>query len=176
MSHYMFETEWQLTAPIDRVFDVLIRVDQFAKWWPSVKSSRSIEVGDDNGVGAKAEYTLRSPLGYSMRFETTGIDGERPNRIRSTVRGDLIGTGTYFLTEADEATSVRLNWYVSTTKRWMNLVGGLAKPLLAFSYHHVMREGCAAMASHSGARLLATKTALVEKPTPVPVLGDAGLE
>ena len=58
MAHYQFESEWVLTAPIETVFDVMTRVEDFSKWWPSVKNSRLIEEGDSEGVGAKAKYSI----------------------------------------------------------------------------------------------------------------------
>lgn len=162
MVHYMFETEWVLTAPIERVFEVLEHPEEYSDWWPSVKSSRL--VGKER-VG----FSIRSPLGYAMQFEITAIEVARPHRIYSTVRGDLIGTGAYLLQSTGGKTHVRLNWYVSTTKPWMNAIAGFAKPLLTWAHHSVMREGCAAMAGHLGARLVSANTSLAEQPTPVSV-------
>lgn len=167
MVHYMFETEWALTAPVERVFEVLEHPEEFSSWWTSVKNSRLIEAGDADGLGARAAYSVRSPLGYTMRFETRAVEIERPWRIHGTVRGDLIGTGTYLLESRDDRTHVRFNWYVSTTKPWMNFVAGFAKPLLAWAHRSVMRQGCASMAHLLGARLVSVGTSLVEKPTAV---------
>ncbi|MGB7861541.1 MAG: hypothetical protein WBM90_13675, partial [Acidimicrobiia bacterium] len=128
-----------------------------------------LKEGDHKGVGTKAAYSIKSPFGYKMNFELRVLEFDRPNRIHSTVRGDLVGTGTYLLEQTGATTHVRFNWYVSTTKSWMNVVAGFAKPVLVWAHHSVMREGCAAMANHLGARLVSTSTKLVEQPTPVPV-------
>lgn len=167
MVHYMFETRWVLTAPVGRVFELLEHPEEFSSWWPSVKKSTLLHAGDPDGLGARAAYSVRSPLGYTMRFETRAVEIERPRRIHATVRGDLIGTGTYLLESTDDKTHVRFNWYVSTAKPWMSSFAGFAKPLLAWSYHSVMRQGCGAMAHHLGARLVSVSTSLVEKPTAV---------
>jgi len=169
--HYMFETEWVLTAPIEKVFEVLEHPEEFSAWWPSIKNSRLLEEGDDNGVGTRAAYSIRSPLGYAVHFEAKVIEVDRPKRIHSVIRGDLIGTGAYLLESGDNQTHVRFNWYVSTTKPWMNFVAGFAKPLLVWAHHSVMREGCAAMAQHLGARLVSTNTSLVKQPTPAAAVG-----
>lgn len=168
MAHYQFESEWVLSAPIDRVFDVMTRPEEFSQWWSSVKNSRLIETGDSDGLGAKARYSIKSPLGYKMHFEMTVVDFDRPNRIHSLARGDLIGTGTHLFESRGESTAVTYLWYVSTTKRWMNVLEPVAKPLFAWAYHHAMREGCAGLAKHLGARLISTSSKLVDKPTPVP--------
>lgn len=166
MVHYMFETDWVLTAPIGRVFDVLAHPEEFSGWWPSVRESTLLEEGDPSGLGARASYLIRSPLFYSMRFDVKAVEVDRPIRIHSVVRGDLIGTGTYILESIEGKTHVRFNWYVSTTKRWMNLTAGIAKPILAWAHDRVMLEGCRAMARHLGAPLVSAGTRLVQSPTP----------
>lgn len=171
MVYYMFETEWVLTAPIERVFELFEHPEEFSNWWPSVKNSRLLEEGNADGVGTRAAYSIRSPLGYSMKFDVKSVEVDRPKRIHSVVRGDLIGTGTYLLESVEMMTHVRFNRYVSTTKSWMNLVAGFAKPLLVWAHHSVMSEGCAAMADLLGARLVSTNTSLVKQPTPVRTAG-----
>lgn len=168
MVHYMFETEWELTAPIEQVFEVLSHPEDFQAWWPSVTSSDLVAEGDARGIGTRASYTIRSPLLYSMTFDIKTIEVESPNRIRAVVRGDLVGTGTYLLDSTGSTTHVRFNWYVSTTRSWMNVAGALAKPLLAWAHHHVMRQGCNALARHLKASLIWVSTDLVGTPTPVP--------
>jgi hypothetical protein len=170
MVHYMFETEWELTAPIEQVFDVLSRAEEFGDWWPSVTTSTLVAAGDEKCIGAHARYTIRSPLLYSMDLDLKTIEVDRPFRIRAVVRGDLVGTGTYFLETKGDNTHVRFNWYVSTTKRWMNLAAAVAKPLLAWAHDQVMLEGCRSMAKHLAADLVFARTHLVDAPTPVPAV------
>ena len=165
MAHYMFETDWVLTAPVDEVYETLSRPEVFGDWWPSVVSSKTLAEGDHSGLGKRVEYTIRSPLVYAMTFDVKAIEAERPTRIHTVVRGDLIGTGTYLLEQRPGETHVRFNWYVSTTRRWMNLAAPVARPLFAWAHDRVMQEGCRALARHLGARLVSAKTRLVEKPT-----------
>lgn len=163
MAHYRFESEWELEAPIDRVFELLTHPEDFQRWWPSVTQSQRLEEGDEDGVGAVAAYTLRSPVFYSMDFQAKALEVERPRRIHTLVRGDLIGTGTYELEQREGRTMIRFLWYVSTTRRWMNLVAPVARPLFVWAHHHVMREGAAAMAAHFGGRLIGIKTWVADK-------------
>jgi uncharacterized protein YndB with AHSA1/START domain len=162
----MFETEWVLTAPIEQVFQVLEHPDGFSRWWPSVKRSWLIKEGDSMGLGRRAVYVTRGPLGFSVRSELITIEVDPPHSLRALIRGDVIGTGTLFLESRDDKTYVNLTWYVSTAKPWMNWVGRVARPFLVWAYHSVMREGCDALARHLGARLVSTRTKLVDRPTP----------
>ena len=174
MAHYLFETTWGVTAPIEEVFEVLAHPETFSTWWPSVETSSLVDEGDSTGVGARATYVIRSPLLYRMRFDFRALEVDRPNRLHAVVRGDLVGTGTYLLESRGEETHIRFNWYVSTTKRWMNRVAVIAKPVLARAHHHVMREGCNALARHLKARLISVETKLVETPTPVAAVPPQG--
>lgn len=169
MAHYMFETEWVVTAPIEDVFEIISRPEEYSSWWPHVKESQRLSDGGADGVGATAFYTIKSPWGYSMRFELKTIEVDRPKRVHALVRGELVGTGTHYLETRPEGTLVRLHWYVSTTKRWMNVIAPIARPAFAFAHKYVMYEGCEAMAKKLGARLLAAESRMVGSPTPVPV-------
>lgn len=170
MAHYMFETDWELTAPIEQVFEVLSHPEEFESWWPCVTRSALVSEGDLDGVGARSRYTIKSPLLYTMTFDLKAIEAERPNRLRTVVRGDLVGTGTFLLEAAGTGTRIRFNWHVATTKTWMNAAAVLAKPMLAWAHDRVMLEGCEAMADHLGARLLWARSGLVARPTPLPAV------
>jgi hypothetical protein len=172
MAHYMFETEWMIAAPIDDVFEVISHPEEYSSWWPSVKVSRLIKQGDAEGGGASAAYTIRSPLGYRMDFELKAIEVHRPTRFRGLVRGDLVGTGTHYLETVPDGTLVRFHWYVSTTKRWMNVLTPVARSAFGFAHRQVMYEGCEAMAEKLGARLLSAESRMVSSPTPVAVLQE----
>ena len=156
MAHYQFESEWTLTASIERVFELASHPESFSAWWPHVTSSVLVEEGDEYGVGRRAACTLRSPLGYSMGFVTTMVDVDHPRRIHMLVRGDLIGTGTFLLDGDHRRTGIRLIWKLSTTKRWMNLVAPVARPLFGWAHNHLTRAGASAMARRLDATLLFT--------------------
>jgi hypothetical protein len=168
--HYMFETDWVLTAPIEQVFDVLSHPETFEEWWPSVINSTLVSEGDADGLSARARYTIESPLLYRMTFDLRTIDVERPNRLRAVVRGDLVGTGTFHLERVGAGTLVRFDWYVATTKRWMNIAAFLAKPVLAWAHGRIMLQGCEAMAAHLGARLVSADSGVAATQPPAPTV------
>ena len=169
MAHYLFETEWLVTAPIEDVFELISHPENYAEWWPGVKESRLVEEGDESGLGRTGAYIIQSPLGYKMRFENRAIEVDAPNRVATVVRGDLVGTGTHYLESRENGTHVRFHWYVSTTKRWMNAIAGVARPGFAFAHRYVMYNGCDGMAKILGGRLITATSKLVESPTPLPV-------
>ena len=52
-------------------------------------------------------------------------------------------------------TAVVYEWNVATTKRWMNLLAPLARPVFAWNHDWVMGNGAEGIAAHLGCRLLA---------------------
>lgn len=166
MAHYRFESEWVVSAPIESVFDLLASPDGYSDWWPSVKNSRLVKGGGEGGIGAKATYSIKSPLLYSLDFEATIAEIERPHRIHMLARGDLIGTGTFDLSRKGGNTIVTYRWYVSTTKKWLNAIAPIGRPAFVWAHHSVMREGCAGLAKRLGARLISTRSGLVSESRP----------
>jgi uncharacterized protein YndB with AHSA1/START domain len=169
MVHYMFETEWVLTAPVERVFELLSCPEDYDSWWPSVTQSKLVDDGDAAGVGKVASYTIRGPWHATLRLQVRTIEVDRPLRVRSIVRGDLVGTGTYHLENHPSGTRVRFHWYVATTKGWMDKVARFARPAFSYAHKQVMYLGCEAMAKHLGAKLLMARSTVVNSPTPIPV-------
>jgi uncharacterized protein YndB with AHSA1/START domain len=168
MVHYMFETEWVLTAPVERVFELLSSPEEYASWWPSVTQSHLVEDGDAAGIGKVASYIIRGPWHSTLRLQVKTIEMDRPRRVRNIVRGDLVGTGTHHLEADPSGTRVRFHWYVATTRGWMNTVARVARPVFSYAHKQVMYRGCEGMARHLGARLLMARSTVVDSPTPIP--------
>lgn len=168
MVHYFFETDWVIEAPIGAVFGALTDADDLLSWWPSVNRARLVDRGNERGEGARASYTVQSPLLYQVQFDLISTEVDPPRRIRGLAEGDLVGTGESTLEEAGGMTTIHFRWYVSTAKRWMNVLTPVAKPFFAWAHGRVMRQGLAALARHLDARAISVTTSLVDQPTPLP--------
>jgi uncharacterized protein YndB with AHSA1/START domain len=158
MVHYQFETDLVLTAPIEEIFDTVRQVERYHQWWPSVRRSELVTAGDGSGIGHHTSHEIRGPLGYRMRFDLKALEMEYPRRARYLVRGDLIGTATYLLEPTEGGTLVRFLWNVSTTKRWMTVLGPITRAIFLRSHSAVMREGAGAMAALLDGDLLRVDT------------------
>lgn len=154
MAAYHFVTTWQLEAPIDEVYRVLTESQRWPTWWPSVTSVEQLAPGDERGIGRMYRYAWKSRLGYRLRFDIRVSRVEAPCLIEGEASGDVQGRGRWRLSEEGRVTRVRYEWQVRTTRRWMNLMAPLARPLFAWSHHAVMRDGAAGLARCLGVRLL----------------------
>ena len=141
MAEYSFITEWKFDAPIESVWDEIYDPGSWPEWWKYVEHTEKILDGDDLGVGSLWKYRWRTVLYYKFTFivETTFV--ELPLRLEGVAKGDLEGTGKWFLEEKGNATCVRYEWNVKTNKAWMNLIAPLAKPFFKWNHDTVMKEG-----------------------------------
>jgi uncharacterized protein YndB with AHSA1/START domain len=151
MAEYRFITTWRLRAPIQRVWDVLSRPDRYGEWWPSSVGHRSF-TPQVRGVGQQEERIVRGRLPIVLRFATEVTGLAEPHFVEYRAWGDLEGGGRVELVEDGDWTEVTVYWNVRTTQWWINVLGPLARPLLAYNHHHVMRQGQAGLA-----RLLGTE-------------------
>lgn len=97
----------------------------------------------------------RSRLPYDLCFEMRTTRVERPCLLEGEASGELAGTGRWRLFEQDDITAVLYEWNVRTTKRWMNLLAPIGRPLLAWNHDWVMHNGAEGIARLLGCKLLA---------------------
>jgi uncharacterized protein YndB with AHSA1/START domain len=154
-TQYALTTEWQLGAPIDRVFDALAAAETWPAWWRYVESVVLLRAGDANGLGAVRRYTWTSRLPYRLTFEMETTAIERPRAIAGIARGELTGTGRWTLRATSTGTVVVYEWNVGTGKRWMNALAPLLAPVFAWNHDQVMAEGGRGIARHLGVPLQA---------------------
>jgi hypothetical protein len=106
-------------------------------------------------VGSRFLIEWRSRLPYPLEFELTFDRVERPALMAGTAEGELSGRGCWRLFEQDGVTAVVYDWDVTTSKRWMNLLAPLARPVFEYNHDVVMRSGGEGLVRRLGARLLA---------------------
>jgi hypothetical protein len=141
MNTYSFRTTWQIPAPIDRVWAVIADYDAWPSWWRAVDRVRRISPGDAARIGEVNEFVFRAPLGYRLRFRMKVTHIAAPHELDGRSSGDLSGIGRWRLTANGDATTVRYQWDVRSTRRWMNLLAPIARPIFTWSHDHVMESG-----------------------------------
>ena len=147
MSRYSFLTIWLLEAPRRAAWDVLADVEAWPGWWPAVERAEELDPGDEHRVGSRYRVRWRAPIGYAVEFDFTVDQADAPRLMAGRARGDLEGTGVWRLFEEGGTTAVTYEWQVRTTKRWMNALGPLPRPLFRWSHDRVMAGGGEALAA-----------------------------
>jgi hypothetical protein len=155
VAEYRFLTSWLLDEEREPVWDVLQDPVSWPQWWRGVVSVEELDRGDHNRVGSQYRIAWRSRVPYPLQFNFSVTEVERPRMMAGSARGELEGTGRWRLFEQGGLTAVLYEWHVGTTKRWMNLLAPLARPVFAYNHDVVMGWGGEGLAGRLGVRLLA---------------------
>jgi hypothetical protein len=156
MAQFSLVTYWHLDASIERVWEALVAVEDWPRWWRYLHEVVTLENGDSKGVGSLRRYIWSSKLPYRLTFEMRTTALERPTLIEGIALGDLNGMGRWQLRSLGNSSGVRYEWTVATGKTWMNILGPLLAPLFEWNHNQVMFEGGKGLAHHLGVALLAS--------------------
>lgn len=157
MSQYRFVTEWQISAPIDAVWEQLTQPDDWPTWWRGVEKVQKLgpEAGGEvGGIGDRRRYTWKSRLPYRLVFDMTLTRSEEPRLLEGHATGELEGTGVWTLDERDGGTLVRYVWAVPTTQPWMNIPFPFLRQIFEINHDTVMRWGGQGLSRRLGAKLV----------------------
>jgi uncharacterized protein YndB with AHSA1/START domain len=154
VTRYRFLTTWCLEAPIEPVWEAIHDSERWPRWWRGVEKVVELEPAGEDGTGQLARYTWKSRLPYELEFEMRTTRVERPHALEGEASGELEGGGRWRLFERDGTTAVLYEWDVGTTRRWMNLLAPIARPIFAWNHDYVMRNGAQGLARLLDARLL----------------------
>ena len=138
---FQLVTHWQLDAPLERVWALLVAPEDWPAWWRAVRSVELVEPGEADGIGALRRMTWRTALPYSLAFSMRTTRIEPMTLIEGRASGELDGTGRWTLTPSVEGTTVRYDWIVEVTKPWMRLAAPLLRPVFAWNHNIVMGWG-----------------------------------
>ena len=119
---YSFLTTWLLEASREAVWEVLQDVERWPSWWRGVERTSVLD-------GDRYRVAWRSRIPYELEFDFAVERTESPREMEGRATGALTGTGHWRLFEQDGVTAVLYNWHVQTTKRWMNAIGRVARPV-----------------------------------------------
>jgi len=157
MAEYHFVSIWRIQAPIERVWEEIYHAERWPSWWKYVVGVHELEPGAADGVGKRQRWLFRTRMPYTLDFESCLTCVQAPSKIEAEATGELEGTGRWTLTSADGGTLARWDWDVRTTKRWMNLLAPVARPVFNWNHDELMRVGGEGLAHRLGADLVSSK-------------------
>ena len=115
MAQYEMVTVWEIKAPIESVWASIRALEVWPEWWSFIADVVEIDPGDENGLGAVHRLDWKTRLPYSLSFESVVVRIKKPILIEATVDGELVGNGTWHLSQTSDITVVRHDWRVSTS-------------------------------------------------------------
>ena len=141
MTDYTFSTTWRFQAPIAAVWEEIFHSERWPSWWTGLLNGVELAPGDALRIGCIRRFAWKGVLPYTLVVEMRVTRVEPPTMLESRASGELEGYGLWSLASEADVTSVRYDWNVRTTKRWMNFVAPLARPLFAWNHDVVMHGG-----------------------------------
>ncbi len=140
-AEYTFVTRWEIAAPLSEVWRIIYDAECWPEWWKGVEV-RKVQEGDHTGAGAVLAFAWKAALPYKLHFHMTTDRIVVHDRIEGHADGDLEGTGRWsFQAVNDTVAIVVYHWQVQTTKRWMNRLAFILKPVFRANHNVVMRRG-----------------------------------
>ncbi len=86
-------------------------------------------------------YFWQGRLPYQMVFEVCATRIEKRVALEGTIHGDLEGVGRWHFNNEGAVSVVRYEWYVRSTRWWMNLIAPFARSVFIRNHGIVMRQG-----------------------------------
>lgn len=154
MAAYEFVTVWRFESPLEPVWELIYRADEWPAWWRGVLKVERLKEGGAGHAGGVSRYTWKSRLPYLLTFELETTRVEPHAAIEGRAAGELAGTGRWQFSHDAGVTGVRYDWRVETTKPWMNLLAPLARPVFRWNHDVVMDWGADGLARRLGVKRL----------------------
>lgn len=140
MESYSFVTTWKVKAKLSDVWELIMRTEEWPRWWKGIRKVKVLQQGDNSGRNTITHYEIGAFF-YSLSFTMKTVLVDKHRFIENLAAGDLIGTGRWEFSEANGITVVIYYWNVKTTRSWMNRWAWLLRPVFRFGHYLVMRWG-----------------------------------
>ncbi len=152
---FEFTSRWQLSVDLETVWDALVDFKAWPEWWPGLQSVEETAAGDPDGIGQRASSRWRGPVGYTIEFDIETIERDHLKSLKGKATGEMTGSGTWHISsitdpaEPDRVwTQIVYEWHVVATKKWMQILNPIARPVFVYSHDHVMEAGAEGLAEY----------------------------
>ena len=135
-NEYKFITRWRLRAIASEIYDLIANPLDYPRWWPSVYlQTKQLGPPDENGLGRRVQLHTKGWLPYTLRWESSTTEADRPHRIAIRATGDFNGRGIWTFEQENDFVDVTFNWQLLAGKPLLRYLSFLLKPV--FSANHV---------------------------------------
>lgn len=128
---YRFVHDTTLAAPLARVYDLIVDIEHYPRWWPQVRAVAKVD--DDHAI-----VVCRSALPYDLELHLAAVDREPP-RAEVSIAGPIEGSASWTLTEVAGGAALHFEQEVRALGA-LRFASYLLRPLLVWN-HAVMMRG-----------------------------------
>jgi len=130
---YAFVDEWDVSAPPEAVYDVLIDARTYPRWWRPVYID--VQTGAPPAVGSVSDQHFKGRLPYHLHTHSKLTRLEPGALIEADVDGDLRGRGVWTLTAIPGGTHLRFDWTVHADRPLLRTLTPLLRPALRANHN-----------------------------------------
>ena len=136
-----FRAEREISFPTSAasLWAVLGDTDRYRQWWPWIEHLETD--GDPFAAGGRAEFVIRSPLGYRLRCHTVVVDVSPGRLVTVDVGGDLSGPASLAVHPAADGCRARLEWTLSLERRMLRDAARVARPAMGWAHDRIVDLG-----------------------------------
>ena len=140
---YAFLTRWHVRATVEEVFDILADPLALKRWWPSVYLDvKELKPADEpDGVGRIIDLYTKGWLPYTLRWNLTVMESNRPFDLKLVAHGDFEGTGVWTLSQDNQQTEAVYDWRISAEKPLLRYGSFIFRPIFAANHRWAMARG-----------------------------------
>ncbi|GAB3582712.1 SRPBCC family protein [Amycolatopsis endophytica] len=150
---YRFRDTWLLSAPVRSVYDAVVDLAAYPRWWPDVIEVSRVD--EDT-----AELVCRAALPYALTIRMRRAEEDpRTGRMRVHLTGDLEGSLAATAVPLPGATRLEITQQVIATKPLLRLLSPVARPVFRANHAVMMRRGRRGLAAHLSAAGARRRTA-----------------
>nr|WP_235022918.1 SRPBCC family protein [Amycolatopsis alkalitolerans] len=132
---YRFRDTWVIGAPVPVVFDAVVDLENYPRWWPDVRSVRQID--EDT-----AELVCRASLPYGLTIRMRRAEqNESTGRLRVHLDGDLEGLLAASILRHPAGSTLEIVQQVVVRKPLLRRLSPVARPLFRLNHALMMRRG-----------------------------------
>lgn len=141
-NEYEFLTRWRVTGTTAEVYDVLIDVLAYPRWWPEVYLAvNETHPPGPHGLGQAARLLTKGKLPYKVRWDSRVIETRYPDGYTLTANGDFVGRGIWTFVQEGPEVAVTFDWRLRAEKPLIRSLSFLFKPIFAANHRWAMARG-----------------------------------
>ncbi len=149
-AEYVFIDEWDVSAPIEAVFEALADARTYPQWWKPVY----LRVDSDGppAVGRISYEYFKGRLPYRLRIASEIVRLDRPREFEIKASGDLSGRGVWTLTAQGDLVHVRFDWRVNADRALLRVLTPVLRPLFSWNHNYAIERAKEGLEPYARAR------------------------